>query len=146
MMLSVVYPSLAIYLLSRLFLLQVNTEKVKLRESQPFGYVLKTSRSKTGPARRLRCLTSQASGPVYSPAAPGPWWVQTQAVVPWVTFIFMSLETFFLIINLFFIGVQFTNIQNNTQCSSRQVPPLRARHPVTPAYLPFHYPLFVSQS
>ena len=29
----------------------------------------------------------------------------------------------FLIINLFFIGVQFANIQNNTQCSSRQVPP-----------------------
>ena len=30
---------------------------------------------------------------------------------------------FFLIINLFFIGIQFANIQNNTQCSSRQVPP-----------------------
>ena len=27
------------------------------------------------------------------------------------------------LINLFFIGVQFTNIQNNIQCSSRQVPP-----------------------
>ena len=31
--------------------------------------------------------------------------------------------SFFLVINLFFIGVQFPNIQNNTQCSSRQVPP-----------------------
>ena len=30
---------------------------------------------------------------------------------------------FFLIINLCFIGVQFANIQNNTQCSSHQVPP-----------------------
>ena len=30
---------------------------------------------------------------------------------------------FFLMINLFFIGVQFVNIQNNTQCSSHQVPP-----------------------
>ena len=30
---------------------------------------------------------------------------------------------FFLIMNLFFIGVQFANIQNSTQCSSRQVPP-----------------------
>ena len=30
---------------------------------------------------------------------------------------------YFFIINLFFIGVQFTNIQNNTQCSSHQVPP-----------------------
>ena len=30
---------------------------------------------------------------------------------------------FFLIINLFFIGVQFANIQNNTQCSSHQVTP-----------------------
>ena len=29
----------------------------------------------------------------------------------------------FLIINLFFIGFQFANIQNNTQCSSRIVPP-----------------------
>ena len=29
----------------------------------------------------------------------------------------------FLIINLFFIGVQFANIQNNTQCSSHQVTP-----------------------
>ena len=28
----------------------------------------------------------------------------------------------FFLIDLFFIGVQFTNIQNNTQCSSRQVP------------------------
>ncbi|XP_038296041.1 RNA/RNP complex-1-interacting phosphatase homolog isoform X2 [Canis lupus familiaris] len=32
-------------------------------------------------------------------------------------------EFYFFIINLFFIGVQFANIQNNTQCSSRQVPP-----------------------
>ena len=31
---------------------------------------------------------------------------------------------FIFLINLFFIGVQFANIQNNTQCSSRQVPPL----------------------
>ena len=30
---------------------------------------------------------------------------------------------FFFKINLFFIGVQFTNIQNNTQYSSHQVPP-----------------------
>ena len=30
---------------------------------------------------------------------------------------------YFLIINVFFIGVQFANRQNNTQCSSRQVPP-----------------------
>ena len=29
---------------------------------------------------------------------------------------------FLKIINLFFIGVQFANIQNNTQCSSHQVP------------------------
>ena len=35
---------------------------------------------------------------------------------------FGTLFISFLIINLFFIGVQFTNIQNNTQCSSRQVP------------------------
>ena len=35
----------------------------------------------------------------------------------------IGLLFFFLIINLFFIGVQFANIQNNTQCSSRQVPP-----------------------
>ena len=33
------------------------------------------------------------------------------------------VTAFFLIINLFFIGVQFNNIQNNTRCSSRQVPP-----------------------
>ena len=32
-----------------------------------------------------------------------------------------SLSSFFFIINLFFIGVQFANIQNNTQCSSHQV-------------------------
>ena len=31
--------------------------------------------------------------------------------------------SFFLIINLLFIGVQFAHIQNNTQCSSHQVPP-----------------------
>ena len=30
---------------------------------------------------------------------------------------------FFFIINLFFIDVQFANLQNNTQCSSHQVPP-----------------------
>ena len=34
-----------------------------------------------------------------------------------------SFLFYFFIVNLFFIGVQFTNIQNNTQCSSRQVPP-----------------------
>ena len=34
-----------------------------------------------------------------------------------------SQYLFFLIINLFFIGVQFANVENNTQCSSRQVPP-----------------------
>ena len=36
---------------------------------------------------------------------------------------FSLMVKYFFIINLFFIGVQFTNIQNNTQCSSRQVPP-----------------------
>ena len=33
----------------------------------------------------------------------------------------LFIHFFFLIINLFFIGVRFANIQNNTQCSSRQV-------------------------
>ena len=50
------------------------------------------------------------------------------------------LSLLFLIINLFFIGVQFANIQNNTQCSSRQVPPsvpvTQSPHPS--AHLPFH--------
>ena len=35
----------------------------------------------------------------------------------------MLLFDLFFKINLFFIGVQLTNIQNNTQCSSRQVSP-----------------------
>ena len=35
-----------------------------------------------------------------------------------------SFKKIFLIINLFSIGAQFANIQNNTQYSSRQVPPL----------------------
>ena len=34
-----------------------------------------------------------------------------------------AVSFFLIIINLFFIGVQFANIQNNTRCSSRQVPP-----------------------
>ena len=44
--------------------------------------------------------------------------------------------------NFIFIGVQFANIQNNTQCSSRQVPPsVPVTHsPPTPALLPFHHP------
>ena len=49
---------------------------------------------------------------------------------------------FYFIINLFFIGVQFANIQNNTQCSSRQVPPSVpiTQSPPPPAHLPFHHP------
>ena len=48
----------------------------------------------------------------------------------------------FFKINLFFIGVQSTNIQNNTQCSSRQVPPsVPVTHsPPPPTLLPFHHP------
>ena len=43
-------------------------------------------------------------------------------------------ELFFFLNNKFiFIGVQFANIQNNTQCSSRQVPP---SGPVTPTPCP----------
>ena len=51
--------------------------------------------------------------------------------------------SFFLIINLFFIGVQFANIQNNTQCSSRQVPPsVPVTHsPPTPRPPPLPPPL-----
>ena len=60
-------------------------------------------------------------------------------------FAFRSIKFFLLfifLINLFFIGVQFTNIQNNTQCSSRQVPPsVPVTHsPRPPALLPFHHP------
>ena len=46
------------------------------------------------------------------------------------------------IINLFFIGVQFPNIQNNTQCSYCQVPPsVPINHsPPPPTLLPFHHP------
>ena len=45
-------------------------------------------------------------------------------------------------INLFFIGVQFANIQNNTQCSSHQVPPSvpATQSPSLPALLPFYHP------
>ena len=37
---------------------------------------------------------------------------------------FIFFDFLFLYINLFFIGVQFANIQHNTQCSSHQVPTL----------------------
>ena len=49
---------------------------------------------------------------------------------------------------IFFIGVQFANIQHKTQCSSRQVPPSLpiTQSPQPPAHFPFHYPLFISQS
>lgn len=52
------------------------------------------------------------------------------------------LMSLFLYINIFFIGVQFSNLQNNTQCSFRQVPPsVPVTHsPPPPALLPFHHP------
>ena len=51
-------------------------------------------------------------------------------------------KNIFLIINLFFIGVQFANIQKNTQCLSRQVPPSvsATKSPPPPALLPFQHP------
>ena len=53
----------------------------------------------------------------------------------------MFFSFFFLIINVFFIGVQFANIQNNTQCSSRQVPPsVPITHSPPPPILPFPHP------
>ena len=60
-----------------------------------------------------------------------------------------SFETKFLfLINYLFvyfvIEVRFANIEYNTQCSSHQVPVTQSAHP--PAHLPFHYPLFLSQS
>ena len=44
--------------------------------------------------------------------------------------------------NLFFIGVQLTNIQNNTQCSSRHGPPSVpfTHSPATPTLLPLKHP------
>ena len=50
--------------------------------------------------------------------------------------------SFFLIINLLFIGVQFAHIQNNTQCSSRQVPPsVHVTHSPPPHPPPLPSPL-----
>ena len=59
---------------------------------------------------------------------------------------YYMMEYYFFCI--FVIGVRFANIQHNTQCSSRQVPPsVPITHsPPPPAHLPFHYPLFISQS
>ena len=60
----------------------------------------------------------------------------------------VTLFNLFYFFFLFLIGVQFANIQHNIQCSSHQVPPSVpiTQLPRPPTHLPFHYPLFVSQS
>ena len=68
--------------------------------------------------------------------------VSSPSLTPHIKSIGKWLANLFFIINLFFIGVQFANLQNNTQCSSRQVPPsVPITHsPPPPALLPFHHP------
>ena len=58
----------------------------------------------------------------------------------------MLFHLFFFCI--LFIVVWFANMWYNTQCSSHQVPPSVpiTSLPQPPVHLPFHYPLFVSQS
>lgn len=95
-----VYPYLSTYNLSLLFLLQLeNMEKVKLRDSQLFAYVLKTMRNKTElPGPFPPCTSQFTCGYRVVPRSP----LRHQAlgehkpiaVIPWVVFVSTHLETF----------------------------------------------------
>ena len=109
-------------------------ENERKKQSRPFFFIhwiIATEK------KVLTCLarTWQFWGPCHASC------VTVGHIVYWSSMPTLRIKSFFLIINLFFIGVQFANIQS-TQCSSRQVPPSvpATPSPSPPVLLPFHHP------